>query len=97
MNTRHLILAVWPLMFVCLQANASDNDLCKAGYPDMLMTDLECQAYLDKRSALMRAGNQIGLQMLEAGMKIELQMRAVACFCSPEKPIKVSLSKNDGC
>ena len=44
MNTRHLILAVLPLIFVGTQANASDNDFCKAGYPDMLMTDKECQA-----------------------------------------------------
>lgn len=85
------------MLAVAGQAMASDRGLCQAGFPVMLMTETECQLYLDKRKSLQKKGDLAGLRQLDAHMRNDLIDRFVACPCAADVPAKLALSQNDGC
>jgi hypothetical protein len=85
------------MLAVAGQAMASDRELCQAGFPVMLMTETECQIYLDKRKSLQQTGDLASLRQLDAQLRDQLIDRSVACPCAAEAPVKIALSQNDGC
>lgn len=97
MKQDFLRVAALLLLATAGQAMASDRELCQAGHTVMLMTEGECQAYLDKRKSFRRRGDLAELQQLDALMQKELMERAVACPCAADAPVKVALSTKDGC
>lgn len=90
-------MAALLLLAAAGQAMASDRELCQAGFPVMLMTETECQIYLDKRKSLQKMGDLAGLRQLDAHLRDELIDRSVACPCAADAPVKIALSQNDGC
>ena len=63
MKQDFLRVAALLLLATAGHAMASDRELCQAGHTVMLMTEGECQAYLDKRKSFRRRGDLAGLQL----------------------------------
>lgn len=90
-------LAALLVLTAAAQAMAADRELCKAGYAVMLMTEGECQGYLDKRKSFHKTGDLAGIQQLDAQVQNELMERALACPCAADARVNVAMSANDGC
>lgn len=90
-------LAALLMLSAATQAMAADREFCKAGYGVMLMTEGECQSYLDKRKSYQKSGDLAGIQQLDAQVQNELMERALACPCAADARVNVAMSTNDGC
>lgn len=97
MKQNFAYMAALLLFAVAPRAMASDRELCQGGHPVMLMTETECQIYLDKRKSLQKIGDLAALRRLDTHMQNELIDRSIACPCAAEAPVKIALSQNDGC
>jgi hypothetical protein len=84
MNTLERILAASCLAVSTngAVAEAAEPELCRGGYPVLLMTDLECTVYLQRVHAVRAAGQRELLLRLQHQHAELLRERAAACPCA---------------
>ena len=76
-----------------VSAGGLDREQCRGGFNTSLVTETECEAYLNEHRELEMRNDREGLRNLEASFAIMLEERSEACPCVDQRTRELAHSK----